>query len=190
MTRDIHTLAHVERVRATGRPLYRLFRSWLVDQRDRNDGVGDLARDCFIDPRRPSFRSLAEWVEYIGGTSSLAYPSLIQGWREFARVSIESVRVRKDRRETPERQARRREIEAKTQPRSISTGQRTRILERDGFRCRRCGNGPQHARLVIDHVVPVVLGGTRRDSNLQTLCEPCNQGKGARPPHPHDLELR
>ncbi|MDB4893132.1 MAG: hypothetical protein JWL61_4987 [Gemmatimonadetes bacterium] len=24
------------------------------------------------------------------------------------------------------------------------------------------------------------------DDNLQTLCDPCNQGKSDRPPHPHD----
>lgn len=72
--------------------------------------------------------------------------------------------------------------------RNISTGQRTRIFERDGFRCRRCGATPRDgARLVVDHVVPVALGGTRDDENLQTLCDPCNGGKAARPPHPHDL---
>lgn len=74
--------------------------------------------------------------------------------------------------------------------RAISYAQRTRILERDGFRCRRCGTGPQDERLVVDHVVPVVLGGGSDDSNLQTLCEPCNQGKAGRAPHPHDLETR
>jgi 5-methylcytosine-specific restriction endonuclease McrA len=80
-------------------------------------------------------------------------------------------------------QPRRREIRG-----PISVHQRTRILERDDFRCRRCGAGPRDERLVIDHVVPVALGGESCDTNLQTLCEPCNQGKGARPPHYHDLE--
>jgi 5-methylcytosine-specific restriction protein A len=70
----------------------------------------------------------------------------------------------------------------------ISVGTRTRILERDDFRCRRCGTGPREERLVVDHVVPVARGGTSDDANLQTLCEPCNQGKADRAPHPHDLE--
>jgi hypothetical protein len=69
----------------------------------------------------------------------------------------------------------------------ITPSLRTRILERDGFRCRRCGNGPTNARLVIDHVVPISAGGKSTEGNLQTLCEPCNQGKGARPPHPHEF---
>lgn len=69
----------------------------------------------------------------------------------------------------------------------ISPATRARIMERDGFRCRRCGAGPRDERLVVDHVVPVALGGSSDDENLQTLCDPCNIGKGARPPHPHDL---
>ena len=73
-------------------------------------------------------------------------------------------------------------------PRIIPVAQRSRIMERDGFRCRRCGIGPRDERLVIDHVVPVAMGGRSDDENLQTLCEPCNQGKADRPPHPHDLE--
>lgn len=69
----------------------------------------------------------------------------------------------------------------------VTPSVRARILERDGFRCRRCGNTPINARLVVDHVVPIALGGKSTEGNLQTLCEPCNVGKGARPPHPHDF---
>ncbi len=71
-------------------------------------------------------------------------------------------------------------------PRSISLSMRARVMERDGFRCRRCGCGPADARLVIDHVVPVARGGTAALSNLQTLCHPCNAGKSDRDPHEHD----
>lgn len=69
----------------------------------------------------------------------------------------------------------------------VSSRTRTRIFTRDHFRCRRCGAGPNDDRLVIDHIVPVALGGTSEDENLQTLCDPCNQGKGDQPPHAHDL---
>ena len=160
---------------------YRSFRRWLVDQRHRPDGVGDLARDSIIDRTRPSFRSLPEWVEYIGGRDGLAYQSLIRGWREFVCATESTVRERRDR-----RPSRVRLVEPKG--RTISLGRRTRILERDGFRCRRCGTGPRDERLVVDHIMPVALGGKSNDENLQTLCEPCNVGKGARPPHPHDYE--
>lgn len=66
--------------------------------------------------------------------------------------------------------------------------QRARILERDAFACKRCGAKPvDGVRLVVDHIVPVALGGSSDDGNLQTLCEPCNQGKAARPPHPSEV---
>lgn len=32
----------------------------------------------------------------------------------------------------------------------------------------------------IDHVVPLLLGGTRDRSNLRVICRRCNRGKGAR----------
>jgi hypothetical protein len=69
----------------------------------------------------------------------------------------------------------------------VTPSVRARIMERDGFRCRRCGNGPEDARLVVDHVTPISAGGTSAPVNLQTLCEPCNQGKADRLPHAHDL---
>lgn len=34
--------------------------------------------------------------------------------------------------------------------------------------------------LVIDHIIPIVLGGSCDRDNLQALCEPCNRKKGRR----------
>lgn len=70
----------------------------------------------------------------------------------------------------------------------ISTGTRTTIFQRDGFRCRRCGRGPDECALVVDHITPVALGGTNELANLQTLCCDCNGGKRDQPPHEHDLK--
>lgn len=64
---------------------------------------------------------------------------------------------------------------------------RAMVLERDGFRCRRCGStADDGVRLVIDHIEPVARGGLTVPGNLQTLCEPCNQGKRDHAPHAHD----
>jgi hypothetical protein len=52
---------------------------------------------------------------------------------------------------------------------------RWRIFERDSYRCLACGS---KADLTVDHIVPVIHGGTNVDSNLQTLCRPCNSAKG------------
>lgn len=70
---------------------------------------------------------------------------------------------------------------------SISKKLRFQVLQRDGFRCKACGNSVDDgAKLVIDHVIPVDWGGKSEDSNLQALCEECNAGKqawvGGKPP--------
>ena len=59
---------------------------------------------------------------------------------------------------------------------------RQKILERDHFRCVRCGRTPQRdgVRLEVDHIIPISKGGKTVLDNLQTLCFECNRGKGAR----------
>lgn len=49
------------------------------------------------------------------------------------------------------------------------------IKDRDNHRCVLCGSG---ARLEVDHIIAVSIGGTNDDSNLQTLCKKCNRAKG------------
>ena len=61
--------------------------------------------------------------------------------------------------------------------RVIPAGVRRRVMERDRYRCVRCES---HEALRIDHVHPWARGGSNDESNLQTLCHPCNQAKGAR----------
>lgn len=78
---------------------------------------------------------------------------------------------------------------------------RLRVYQRDGFRCVKCGWRPRHVPddyagrealyeqdestggrlryLTLDHIVPVAAGGPTVESNLQTLCTPCNNAKGA-----------
>lgn len=75
-------------------------------------------------------------------------------------------------------------------PRAISVRTRSLVFERDNFRCRRCGAGPTDTRLVVDHIVPVALGGGGAIGNLQTLCVLCNAGKAGRAPHAHDLAVQ
>ena len=46
---------------------------------------------------------------------------------------------------------------------------------RDGFHCQHC-----HATkgLTIDHITPLIRGGTNDPDNLQLLCKTCNSRKG------------
>jgi hypothetical protein len=53
---------------------------------------------------------------------------------------------------------------------------RLAVWRRDGGRCVACG---ADFELQFDHVIPVALGGADTVENLQVLCAPCNQRKGA-----------
>lgn len=58
------------------------------------------------------------------------------------------------------------------------------VMRRDRFRCCQCGASPAISPatvLVVDHVVPWSQGGLTTLDNLQTLCAPCNGGKGDLP---------
>ncbi|MGX6449811.1 HNH endonuclease [Patulibacter sp. S7RM1-6] len=53
---------------------------------------------------------------------------------------------------------------------------RRAVWQRDGGRCVACG---ATFDLQYDHVIPVALGGASTVDNLELLCAPCNQAKGA-----------
>jgi hypothetical protein len=58
---------------------------------------------------------------------------------------------------------------------------RFRVMRRDSFRCQACGRSPAvdaGVQLHVDHIAPWSKGGKTTESNLQTLCEQCNLGKG------------
>jgi len=70
--------------------------------------------------------------------------------------------------------------EPRGERKGVSKKLRFHVLQRDGFRCRACGRGPDDdVKLVIDHIIPVDWGGPTEESNLQSLCEECNSGKQA-----------
>lgn len=49
------------------------------------------------------------------------------------------------------------------------------VMARDKWRCLDCS---AVENLTVDHIVPVILGGTDELENLQTLCRKCNSKKG------------
>ena len=55
----------------------------------------------------------------------------------------------------------------------VTNKMRFAIYQRDGYRCRICGND-----LEIDHIYPIAKGGKTTMDNLQTLCHRCNVRKG------------
>jgi hypothetical protein len=63
----------------------------------------------------------------------------------------------------------------------LSKKLRFEIFKRDEFTCSYCGEKPPRVVLEVDHIVPVVEGGTDEKSNLTTACFDCNRGKGPIP---------
>lgn len=55
---------------------------------------------------------------------------------------------------------------------------RWEVFSRDRYRCVTCGRKPPDVCLHVDHITAVCNGGSDHESNLRTLCEDCNQGKG------------
>lgn len=48
-----------------------------------------------------------------------------------------------------------------------------------GGRCRLCGREITVSTMTIDHIIPLVMGGTNSIDNLQCVCEVCNRIKGS-----------
>lgn len=64
---------------------------------------------------------------------------------------------------------------------AVSKRLRFEVLRRDNHACRYCGRSAPEARLTVDHVVPVALGGTDQPDNLVAACSDCNAGKSSVP---------
>lgn len=63
---------------------------------------------------------------------------------------------------------------------NVSLSMRARVFKRDKSTCQMCGANPQNTpgvKLVVDHIIPVDMGGETSLDNLQTLCRDCNAGK-------------
>ena len=63
--------------------------------------------------------------------------------------------------------------------RPIPAWLRRYVYMRDRYICQRAGCGATTG-LTVDHIIPLALGGTDHEENLQTLCYSCNNEKGHR----------
>jgi 5-methylcytosine-specific restriction endonuclease McrA len=62
------------------------------------------------------------------------------------------------------------------------------IARRQGMKCIYCRKSLK-PRYHVDHVLPLVLGGSNDKGNLQLLCPQCNLSKGSRHPIEHANRL-
>jgi hypothetical protein len=115
---------------------------------------------------------LAALQDYVPGGSSMSpveLPVLDVGWGVLRALDI-----------PPPPTVAQAMAEAATRPprppmrRALSMTRRLRIMFRDGGKCIKCAATDD---LSIDHIVPIVKGGSDEDDNLRTLCRSCNSSK-------------
>ncbi len=58
---------------------------------------------------------------------------------------------------------------------------RSKVFERDGYKCRYCGKQLTRFTATLDHVTPVAERGDNSFENLLTACLDCNSRKHKRP---------
>ncbi|MFN8163895.1 MAG: hypothetical protein U0R26_08705 [Solirubrobacterales bacterium] len=56
------------------------FTAWLCEQQDRDDPVGDLARDAAVDPNWPGDVALSDLIDHVGG---FAEDTLKEAYTEY-----------------------------------------------------------------------------------------------------------
>jgi len=67
----------------------------------------------------------------------------------------------------------------------LSSGIKEKLMALQKGKCSVCGADLNLCVVHKDHIVPLSLGGENIDSNIQLLCQPCNQTKHSK--HPIDF---
>ena len=57
-------------------------------------------------------------------------------------------------------------------------GTKRTLLRRQSYVCTYCGHRRISRSFEIDHMTPIIRGGSNDVDNLQVICRPCNQRKG------------
>lgn len=57
-------------------------------------------------------------------------------------------------------------------------GLKRELMRRQDYTCAYCGHRRYPHQFEIDHIFPVVRGGSNDIENLQVICRPCNMRKG------------
>jgi 5-methylcytosine-specific restriction endonuclease McrA len=156
--------------------------------------VRDLASSpSFIYTEKPYRLHFGSWmnalkafVDYANGTGVEAIENTIEEVTETPITEIDENRVD----ETVERKTEEIIVRKHKTGRNPSLRLRWRVLQRDNFRCRKCGRSPANTlgvELHVDHIDPWDNYGETVFENLQTLCSICNLGKSNLLPEVTDL---
>ena len=72
--------------------------------------------------------------------------------------------------------AMRQQLDSKAKRQPILQDVKVAVWQRDAGRCVDCGSQKD---LEYDHIIPLAMGGSNTERNLQLLCALCNRRKGA-----------
>jgi HNH endonuclease len=140
----------------------------------------EMERIWLVTGHRPS---RAEWQSACPIVSYNLIRKRFGGWRNaFAAFVVFKRETAGDVVLNAGRAHQRKAIDAANSP-VIRPGLRMDVLVRDSCTCCICGRNPKtHPGLVlhVDHIRPCAKGGKTVKDNLQTTCEECNLGKGAK----------
>jgi 5-methylcytosine-specific restriction endonuclease McrA len=100
-------------------------------------------------------------------------------------VRIRALRAKLPKRLEEKREARRRAKHVRRARKrgadvGLTVGRKRQLLVLQKGRCAACRSGG--VELTLDHIVPLALGGSHTDDNVQLLCRSCNSRKSAKPP--------
>ncbi len=59
----------------------------------------------------------------------------------------------------------------------VSANMKKRIIKRDGTTCAYCKRKLRITDVIIEHIVPVSMGGCATEENLTVSCQSCNMRK-------------
>jgi HNH endonuclease len=146
-------------------------------------GVDDAARTLYADilrgERDPLLRGapVLKEARYRRGHLHLRSGRRAQARKDFARIAAEDIEYRDVADLLRGQDLGRAAADPRRQP--IPTEVKDRVWRRDEGRCVNCGS---QVNLEFDHVIPLAMGGSNTERNIQLLCERCNRAKG------HELE--
>lgn len=60
---------------------------------------------------------------------------------------------------------------------SFTLGEWELVKKQYGNTCPKCGKTEPQIKLTIDHIIPLIKGGSNWIENIQPLCGPCNTSK-------------
>lgn len=125
--------------------------------------------------RNPGY--LIEWRKtYIVQASAASRRSYIRNkaTRDMKKVAAASKKWRKAHPDKQSALANKRRALQRGAEGSYTADQWTRLKEFHGNVCLCCGVHDSISRLTVDHVIPLVKGGSHYITNIQPLCKNCN----------------